>query len=71
MKMHKKFKSCFAVMTSAVCLSTALTGMTASALNSTNTVSNLSQTQVRDLSETVYTFSDTDINLVLPNNAME
>lgn len=71
MKMHKKFKSCFAVMTSAVCLSTALTGMTASALNSTNTVSNFPQTQVRDLSETVYTFSDTDINLVLPNNAME
>lgn len=71
MKMHKKFKSCFAVMTSAVCLSTALTGMTASALNSTTTVSNFPQTQTRELSESVYTFSDTDINLVLPNNAME
>lgn len=71
MKMHKKFKSCFAVMTSAVCLSTALTGMTASALNITSTGVNKEGTSVVDLSQAVYTVPDIEINLVTANMAFE
>lgn len=71
MKMRKKFKSCFAVMTSAVCLSTALTGMTASALNITSTGVNKEGTSVVDLSQAVYTVPDTEINLVTANMAFE
>lgn len=67
MKNQQKFKSCIATVTAVACLATGMTGMTASAINVSQTVINTTQTNEYALSEAVYTFKDTDINLVLPS----
>lgn len=66
---HRKVKSYVALLTAVACMATGTASLSASAVNSAVTGTNISQKQTQKLSETVYTFSDTEINLVLPNTA--
>lgn len=60
---HRKVKSYVALLTAVACMATGTASLSASAVNSAVTGTNISQKQTQKLSETVYTFSSAAITV--------